>query len=536
MLNLSPDFRARFWALIWLRYRLWWAHARTSNGRLSILFAVYLIGGLLTLIFALGGLGLGTWLAAEEGAEVELFARWLLTGLFASGISLSLLFGAGTRAAFAEETLRRYPLNGRERFIVRQVIGLFDPVWLLLGAATFGLALGFVWLTRSSIARSLLAAVIFIVANYLATIALLTLIGWAMETRTGTRLLGTLTLLGISFGPLVIAVFANAEDDNIWEWFDPLLRLTPPGAAAGLIASDNAAAIINNFLLLLIWCVGLAALLQKLETRAPRRQTTAGGSIVWQDFYDRLSSLFGARYAPLINKSLRYHLRCNMIRFSLFSAPLVVLLGRYFIPRQNSYHSFFIALGLFFIMSSATAAMMLLNTFGYDAAGIRRYALLPVPFVTALRAGNLTSLLLRGVVVLVSLTLWIVFYRDLIRTWQMPVMLGGTALAGLFLYNALGFWTSVLAPKNMDFDAMWNNRLSLGANIVLIGTMLLPFGGIIMLADRANAATVTRFWWTPLLLLVVCIGLYALSFRAIEKLLSARRERLINRLAGARDN
>lgn len=536
MLNLHADFRARFWTLVLLRYRLLWAHARTSNGRLAILFAVYLSGGLLTLIFALSGLGLGMALATAEGVEVEFFARWLLTGLFVNGVGLSLLFGAGTRAAFSEESLRRYPLNGRERFIVRQVIGLFDPIWLCLSAATFGLALGFVWLANGSVMRSLLAAAVFIVANYLATVVLLTLIGWAMETHTGTRVLGTLALLAISFGPLAIAVFAGAEHDRAWKLFDPILRFTPAGAAAGLIASDDAATIINSFLLLLIWCVGLAALLQKMEARPRRRQATAGGSIVWQDFYDRISNLFGARYGPLISKSLRYHLRCNLIRFSLFSAPLLVLLSKYFIPRQNLYHSFFIALGVFFIISSATAAMMLLNTFGYDAAGMRRYALLPVPFVTALRAGNLTSLLLRGVVVLVSLALWMVFYRDLIRTWQMPVMLAGTALAGLFLYNALGFWTSVLAPKHMDFDAMWNNRLSLGANIVLIGSMLMPFWSIMVLANRANAATVTRFWWTPLLLLLICIGLYALSFRVIEKPLNARRERLINLLAGARDN
>lgn len=536
MLNTYADFRARFWTLVRLRYRLLWAHARTSNGRLSILFAVYLVGGVLTLVFALGGLGLGMALATAEGVEVQFFARWLLAGLFVNGIGLSLLFGAGTRAAFSEEALRRYPLNRRERFIVRQVIGLFDPVWLLLSAATFGLALGFVWLANGSLIRSLLAAVILIAANYLATIVLLTLIGWAMETRTGTRVLGTLTLLALSFGPLAIAVFANTKHDAPWELFDPVLRLTPPGAAAGLIAGDDAATIINSFLLLLIWCVGLAALLQKLEARPRRVQATAGGRIVWQDFYDQLSSLFGARYAPLVNKSLRYHLRSNMIRFSLFSTPLVVLASKYFIPQQNLYGSFFIALGIFFMTSSATAAMIMLNTFGYDAAGIRRYAILPVPFVTALRAGNLTSLLLRGVVVLISLALWLVFYRSLIPTWRMPVMLAGTALASLFLYNALGFWTSVLAPKSMDFDAMWNNRLSLGANVVLIGTMLVPFWGVMVLANRANATTVARYWWVPLLLLLICAGLYALSFRMIEELLRARRERLINLIAGARDN
>jgi hypothetical protein len=536
MLNLQADFRARFWTLVLLRYRLIWAQARTSSGRLSILFAVYIIGGLLTLVFALGGLGLGVILSTAQGEQLEFFARWLFTGLFVNGVALNLLFGTGTRAAFSEEALRRYPLNRRERFIVRQVIGLFDPIWVLLSAATLGLALGFVLLAGGSIIKSLLAAIIFIIANYLATIVLLSLIGWAMETRTGTRVLGTLTLLTFSFGPLLVAILANTDPEGIWKLFNPILRFTPPGAAAGLTASTDAATIINNFLLLLIWCVGLAAVLQKLEARPQRVQATTGGRIVWQDPYDQVSSLFGLCYGPLINKSLRYHLRCNMIRFSLFSTPLVVMISKYFIQRQDLYDSFFIALGLFFIMSSATAAMMTLNTFGYDAAGIRRYALLPVSFVTALRAGNLTSLLLRGVVVLISLALWVLFYRDLISTWREVVMLVGTALAGLFLYNALGFWTSVLTPKAMDFDAMWNNRLSLGANVVLIGTMIMPFWGIMWLGNRADETMVMRYWWLPLLLLLICIGIYALSFQKVEKILNLRRERLINLLAGARDN
>lgn len=535
MLNLAADFRSRFWALVRLRYRLLWAHARTSNGRLTLLFALYLLSGLLTLVLALGGLSLGAALAKADAEQAQFLARWLLAGLFANGIGLSLLFGAGARAAFSEDALRRFPLNARERFIVRQVIGLFDPVWLLLGAATFGLAFGFVWLGNGSWLRSLVAATIFITANYLATIVLLTLIGWAMETRTGRRVLGASALLAVSFGPLVISVFAKNPRHTMMKLLDPLLRFTPPGAAAGLIAGDNAATVFNSFLLLLSWSVALAGVLQKLETRPRAARTTAAGNLIWHDLYDQLSNLCGAPHAPLVNKALRYHLRCNMVRFSLFSAPLVVLASKYFLPRQNPYGAFFMALGIFFIMSSATAAIMTLNTFGYDAAGIRRYAVLPVPFVTALRAGNLTSLLLRSAVVLVSLALWLVFNWDLMLNWQMPVMLAGTALAGLFLYNALGFWTSVLAPKSMDFEALWNNRLSLGANVVLIGTMILPFWGAMMLAHRAEETIVKSYWWLPLLALIVCAAFYALSFQMIERLLRARRERLINLIAGARD-
>lgn len=81
---------------------------------------------------------------------------------------------------------------------------------------------------------------------------------------------------------------------------------------------------------------------------------------------------------------------------------------------------------------------------------------------------------------------------------------------------------------------MWNNRLSFGANVVVIGGVLIPFWGLMMAANRLGMTTFLRFWWVPLLLMMACAGLYAFSFYAIETPLNSRRERLINLIAGAR--
>src|SRR5215470_4493684 len=120
---MNRDFLNRFWALVRLRYKLLWANARTGNGKLALLFALYLIGGLFTLFLALGGLGLGAALSTIGQEQAQYVARWILTGLFINGVGLSLLFGVGPRAVFSEAVLRRYPLDARERFFVRQVIG-----------------------------------------------------------------------------------------------------------------------------------------------------------------------------------------------------------------------------------------------------------------------------------------------------------------------------------------------------------------------------------------------------------------------------
>lgn len=532
---MSKDFLNRFWALVRLRYKLIWAHARTGNGKLTMLFAVYLIGALFALFFALGGLGLGAALGAIEQEKAAYFARWMLAGLFVNGVGLSLLFGIGPRAAFSETSLRRFPLNARERFLVRQVVGLLDPIWLLLIAATLGLAIGFILLGNGSVIRTLLAAIIFIVANYLATIVLLTVVGLAMETRSGSGVLGTVVLLLVSFGPLTGALLVKTGTTKVWEVLDRILRFTPPGAAAEIIIGESFLKAVGGLLLLLIWIVALLLILEKLETRSPATSPSTSGNIVWQDFYDQLGTLFGKRYAPLVSKSLRYHLRCNMIRFSLVTAPVIVLAGKFMIPHNGEQGYFFISLAMFFIMSSATAAAMMLNAFGYDAAGIRRYALWPIHFVEALRAINLASLLLRAVAIFVSFALWLLFYSGRGISWRMLAIVLATALAALFLYNAAGFWTSVFSPKSMDFNAMWNNRLSFGANVVIIGGVLLPFWGIMTLGNRIGQTTVLHWWWVSLLVLCMCLGLYVVSFRMIEKTLNARREKLINLIAGARD-
>jgi hypothetical protein len=531
---MQKEFLNRFWALVRLRYTLIWANARTGNGKLAMLFAVYLIGALFALFFALGGLGMGAALGSIDTDKAAYLARWMLAGLFVNGVGLSLLFGMGPRAAFSESALRRYPLSSRERFLVRQVVGILDPIWLLLIGATIGLAVGFILLGNGSVVRTLPAIIIFIVANYLATVVLLTVVGMAMETRGGSGVLGTLVLLLVSFGPLAAALLVKTKATMVWEALDSLLKFTPPGAAAEIIIGESFLRAVRGLLLLLIWCVGLALILEKLETRSPAARTSSSGVIVWRDFYDHVGNLFGKRYAPLVSKSLRYHLRCNMVRFSLITAPVIVLAGKYLMPHQGGQDYFFISLAMFFIMSSATAAAMMLNAFGYDGAGIRRYAIWPMPFVEALRAINLASLLLRAVAIFVSFALWLLFYSDGITWAKLGIMLS-TALAALFLYNAAGIWTSVFSPKSMDFNAMWNNRLSFGANVVIIGGVLLPFWGLMTLGKYFGEMVVLRFWWIPLLGFLACLVLYVLSFYSVERALTARREKMINLIAGARD-
>jgi len=510
-----------------------WAHMRTGSGRMTLLFAVYLLLGLVAVIFLLGGLG--TAVAAIELGQGEPIARLMLAGLFVNGVGLSLLFGVGPRAAFTDDSLRRYPLNRHERFIVRHAIGLMDPTWLLLVTGVIGVAAGFVWLGAGTILTAAPAVLLFITANYLVTILLLTLVETIMRTRRGAALLGGLVLLSVSFGPLLVASLAASKRLGLLKFLDLMLNLTPPGAAAAMIAGGDLLRIFGGLSLLILWCGALLWFLLRIETRPRPAASIAGGKLEWDDFYDQFGDLFGPRYGPLVSKSLRYHLRCNLIRFSLLTSPIIVLMGKFIFPGESRKSFFLISIAIFYIMSAAAAAGLMLNLFGFDEAGIRRYAFLPMDFGDALRAGTLASMALRLLTVCAAFTLWLVFYNREGLNWRMLVMIVSVALASLLIFNALGIWTSVFSPKNSDFDAIWNNRLSLGGNIVMIGGILIPFWAMMAVTGRVGEELLLKFWWAPLILLLIGAGFLAFTTRIIDVALTPRRENLINQIAGARD-
>ncbi len=532
---MSEGFLKRLWPLVRLRYRLIWAHARTGNGKIALLFALYLLGLSLAGVFGLSGIG--TALADDEFRQNGFLVRWMLAGFFVNGMGMSLLFGVSSREAFSEESLRRYPLDSRDRFLVRQLIGLLDPVWLILGMGAIGVAVGTAFFAKGSLLFGLPGAILFLASNYLATSVLLAIIGLVMQTRRGSALLGVLVLLMISFGPLAITLFAVAKGNNLWLALDRYLIYTPPGSATLMMVGDTPLRVFGSTLLLVGWCAALLLALQRLETIRPAEELAGGGKIEWDDYYDQLGGLFGRGLAPYVAKALRYHLRCNIIRFSLITSPLLILFGKFMLPDRSRRGELIITFALFFITSSATGAAMMLNLFGYDGAGIRRYAVLPARLVRALQAGSIASLLLRGVMMLFAFAVWVGLSARSgpALSPRLTVLVLSIVVASLFLFNGLGLWTSVLSPKVADFDAMWNNRLSFGGNVVMIGGVVVPYVIAIVLSERIDPATLARFWWIPGLFMLASIAFYIFSLRAIEPTLQGRRERLINLIAGAKD-
>jgi hypothetical protein len=527
---MTEDFLGKLWTLVKLRYLLIWAQARTRNGKIALLFLLYLLGASTAFVFAISGFG--TAIAEEEYAQDGFLIRWALTALFTNGLGLPLLFGGSARAAFTDEALRRYPVDERQRFLVRQIIGALDPIWLILSVGVFSMVVGFSWVGKGYLLTGALGALFFIISNYLAAVIVLSIVGLMVRTRRGSAILGILVLGVISFGPLALSVVTTLKGRYVWDRFDQLLMATPPGAAATMMLGRSAAAVIISLMILIAWCIGLMLILKRLENAPPVSETVWSGSVIWNDFYDRATGVFGASYGPLVGKALRYNLRCNLIRFSLLTSPLLVVLGKYMIPGRSRDGELIITLALFFMTSSATGAAMMLNLFGFDDAGIRRYAVMPSTFATALRAANIASLALRAVTMLVAFGLWAIVSRSQV-SWRIIVVVFIVVVSSLFLFNALGLWTSVFSSKRANFDSMWNNRLSIGANIVMVGGVVVPYIFAIVMSERLAPETIFHFWWILALLMLLSISFYIFSFVAVAPALNARRERLIDIIAGS---
>jgi hypothetical protein len=541
---MREEFFRHLWTLLRLRYRLIWARMRTSNGRIILFFALYLLGASLAFLMAFGGLGAAIMASSfDDGGSAPQWTQWTLTMLFINGLGLSLMFGLGTQEAFSEEWLRRYPLKVKERFIIRQIIGLLDPIWAFVAAGAFGLAAGFGLFGGGKIILGALGAALFVAASYLATVCLLSFIGRIMRSRAASSTLGILVLALLSFGPLAFSLLITSGAEGVWEQIGRLLPFTPSGAAAAMMAplpADGWGRGLSAAALLVVWVAALALLLKKIESLRLGAEANSSDGMsdgfggFWDGFYDRIAGLFGRRYAPLVGKSLRYHLRCNLIRFSLLTSPLLVLFAKFLIQGRDHHAEVTLTLGLFFITGGFTSVSMNLNMFGYDGAGVRRYAVLPSTFVTALRAGSLASLLLRAVALLAAVAVWIIFARKQFDAGILLLALE-SAVTGLFLFNAFGLWTSVLSPKAADFNAIWNNRLSFGANVVMFCGGI-AFGIVVALSPIIDPSDLLRFWPLGLAMTALSVAFYLISMKMIEPVLNREREKLINLIAGARNN
>lgn len=524
-------FPSLFWTLVRLRYQLIWAQARTGRGKVALLIFLYLF--LIVLGFLVGLGGLGAAVAGVKLGKAEIIARGMLSGLHIGAVTTSLFFGIGPRAAFSDPVLRRYPLTAAQRLAVRHLIGLIDPVWFLLTTSTFGLALGLVVAGVGSVASNLAAAALFSLAAYLTAVLLLSIVDRLLQTRTGAALLGTVGLAAISFSGLAIAWIMNPQNAVWLEMIDRAVLAAPSGVAAVVMTGAPDVESLINLTTLVLWNAVLVLSIFWLERAPAERPSTQRGvsdRYNFDGFYDRFAAMFGRTQAPLVGKALRYYLRSNRVRLGLATTPVFAFVGKMMSQDASGSMEFYFTLSFFSFLGFSGPSSMALNQFGSDGEGVKRYAMLPVNFAAPFRASSITALLLGAAVIGPGIALWVGTTRAAVD-WRMIVMLLGSSVGGLFFFNGLSMWTSLLSPHRFDFSNVFSNRLPLGANLVVGGGLLSIFALNFVLMRMKLEDALARWWMAPIAAAVGMV-LYLLSWWVIEPIAEKRRSRVIEAIAG----
>ena len=111
--------------------------------------------------------GFGAAVVAVRAGKAVLITRIVLTSLFAQALLATVMLGFGMSAIFSDLELRRYPVGAFDRRLVRHLIGIIDPFWMLTLALDLGLVIGLYVLGAAKLLERLLAVLLLVLANYL---------------------------------------------------------------------------------------------------------------------------------------------------------------------------------------------------------------------------------------------------------------------------------------------------------------------------------------------------------------------------------
>ena len=513
--------------LISLRYKLLWAKTRSRNGRIALFLTGYLLLLLLIVLMAFGGLGAA--IAGVRAGKALLIAQAVLMSLFVQAVISTNLLGFGLNNLFSETELRRYPLSALDRRIARHAVSILDPFWFLFLALELGLALGMYGLGATGFWQGTVAVLLLFLCNYLCARVVGGIIDRLMKRKGGSAiLLAGVMALGVLPGAMAPLFKKNPA---LGKAIAARLVWTPPFASAGAMVQPGLAAL-SGFAVLLGWIAVFAALLVWIEKRPPQRQAAVTTTMSWSSPFDRAGAFFGPAMGPFVAHWLRFYARNARTRtMGMLSIPLALFLTYTTSQTLGPDGLFVAALGTIAMVTFLGTSRIAVNQFGYSGGAFRRYFLLPAEPAATLRAASYAALMLGAGAIPVALLLWIVFAPGGADPRRI-LMLLSSALTGLFLFNAAGLWITLYNPRKGNYDSNFGNDLSLGGNVVLIGSMLCALLLPRLLHHFYPAAVCPHSWWMLLPLPVVAVATYRLSLRMAGPVFTARREKLLAVIEG----
>jgi hypothetical protein len=513
-----------------LHHQLFWAQARTSTGRKALYFAGSIIGMSLWLLLCLTGSAAALFSALLGNGEET--ARWIFTGIWINGASLTLVLGRGAPGASLSAALKRYPMTRMGRLCAKHVPALFSPIWLFLSGTVAGVAAGFAVAAPARIPLALAVALVFTGICYLSSLVLLSVAEFILSVRGGGTIVGVTLFVLFAGAGILTAATTEPANASWWRGADLALRYLPPGAAASLLAGARGPDTLLDAATLLLWCGFLAAALNAAGRWSLRERPVTAISNSIGIAVESVANLSGPSHGPLVAKALRYLMRCDRVRLGLAGTlPLVLLLPQLMGRGGGPYRTFLETTALIFLSSILATASMTLNHFGYDGDGVRRYWLLPVPAMSALRAAGAASLVLGGALILACVALLSILASFPLDARSVSI-LASSAVAGLLLFNSAGLWTSVLSPRRGSFRGLIGNELSFGATLALGVSIALVLAAAFLVEDLIPCSQFLDSWWAWLLLPIPGAALYVISLRSISRFFTARREVLARQVSG----
>jgi hypothetical protein len=514
--------------LIRLRYKLLWARTRTRNGRIALFISGYLLFALVLILLTAGGLGAG--IVAVRSGKAQTVAQIVLGSLFAQALLGTVIMGFGMNATFSDFELRRYPVGAMERRLTRHLIGIIDPFWFLVLALGLGLAVGLYVYGAASFWLGVTAVLLLFVCNYLLARVFGLWIDRVMQTRAGSAVM-LLIIIGGSAGAGQIPLLLKHHPELAQSVLRVLAWTPPFGAAAAMTAGGTQAAV--GIAIILWWMLALCAALVALERRPAERRKLPTTAIKFASPFDRVAAWFAPEDAPLVAFWMRFYVRNNRFRtVMLISLPLVAFFTYNFGRggRAGLGGGYFVAaLGAFGIVSFSTSRFAV-NQFGYVSGGFRRFFLVPADPAAPLRTGSHASLLLSAPLIPLAALGWVLLAP---RAFGIPfdprmvLMLLASGTTGLFLFHALGLWTTIYGPRRGNYHSNLGNDLSLLGNIVIIGGVFAAIGLPQLLRAVAPRLVSPEYWWTALIWVAASVAFYSISLKAAGGAFARRREQLM---------
>ena len=508
--------------LIGLRYKLMWAKTRSRNGRIALFFTGYIVLILVGALLGAGGIGAG--IAAVKLGKTGMVAKAVLTSVYGGAVMWTLLLGFGMNAVFSETELRRYPLAARERRLVTFFIGMVDPFWLLILLVDLGLVVGLFLMSDTSLGLGLAAVLLLLASNY----ALARAVGMYIDRLSTTKAGSTILMLLVMAVVIIpqVALTASRRNPAVLAPIRGGLRFTPPFAAADAIATHGASAW-QGLVAIACWLAAFLAAAGWLEKHPYQQRTAQAKAIGWNSPYERVGAWFGPANGVLVGNWLRFYTRNQRFRaLYLMSLPLAAFLT-YSLARKGGAGDWFLgAMGAFPVLGYMGTSRFAVNQFGYTGGGFRRFFLLPADPGACLRTSSYASVLLGAGMLPIGLIGWIALAPDGSDPRKI-VMLAGSAVTGLFLFNGLGIWSTLFGPRKGNYSSAMGNDLSLAGNVVVFTCML---GGLflpVVFQHWAPALISPGNWWVVLPPLGIALAFYFVSLNLAAPLVRQRREALM---------